>query len=206
MLTSLDKGKFAAVVFENMERFLSMSKWNKELLLKYCREYHVGIVGFLRPAAEEPAVVPPRPGFPHTVHSRLELYNARLNPDSPVLRLTRPGEVYRGQLPGDWSVLVPPNSSYVPVAWAQPLYPPAPVNGSSEPTELVTVLQDPGIGDQVPKVLFGSGFQFWLHRLLFLDALSFLSHGKLSLPLQRHLLIDIDDIFVGERGHSHEAC
>ena len=33
-----------------------------------------------------------------------------------------------------------------------------------------------------------------------LDSISYLSHGKLSLPLQRYLLIDIDDIFVAERG------
>jgi heparan sulfate N-deacetylase/N-sulfotransferase NDST2 len=36
--------------------------------------------------------------------------------------------------------------------------------------------------------------------LIFLDSISFLSHGKLSLPLERYVLIDIDDIFVGEKG------
>lgn len=42
--------------------------------------------------------------------------------------------------------------------------------------------------------------KFWLHKLLFLDSLSFLSHGQLSISLQRYLLVDVDDIFVGERG------
>jgi len=36
---------------------------------------------------------------------------------------------------------------------------------------------------------------------LFLDALSYLSNGKLSLPLERHIQIDIDDMFVGSRGN-----
>jgi heparan sulfate-N-deacetylase. len=49
-------------------------------------------------------------------------------------------------------------------------------------------------------VYFGSGLRFWLHRLLFLDSLSYLSHGQLSLSLNRTFLVDIDDIFVGERG------
>lgn len=49
-------------------------------------------------------------------------------------------------------------------------------------------------------MLFGSGMKFWLHKLLFLDSLSFLSHGQLSINLQRYLLVDVDDIFVGERG------
>lgn len=65
---------------------------------------------------------------------------------------------------------------------------------------LATVIQDQGKLDGVNRVLFGSGLQFWLHKLLFLDALSYLSHGQLSLSLDRYILVDIDDIFVGEKG------
>lgn len=60
--------------------------------------------------------------------------------------------------------------------------------------------QDQGLFDGIQRVIFGNGFDFWIHRLIMLDAISFLSHGKLSLPLQRYILIDIDDIFVGEKG------
>ena len=49
-------------------------------------------------------------------------------------------------------------------------------------------------------MFFGAGLDFWLHKPLFLDALSFLSHGKFSIPLERYILIDIDDIFVGKSG------
>lgn len=49
-------------------------------------------------------------------------------------------------------------------------------------------------------MIFGNGFDFWIHKLLLLDSISYLSHGKLSLPLVRYLLIDVDDIFVGEQG------
>lgn len=54
--------------------------------------------------------------------------------------------------------------------------------------------------DNIQRVIFGAGFKFWLHKLLFLDSLSYLSHGQLSISLTRKILIDIDDIFVGERG------
>lgn len=54
--------------------------------------------------------------------------------------------------------------------------------------------------DGIQRILFGGGLRFWLHKLLFLDSLSYLSHGQLSVNLQRLLLVDIDDIFVGERG------
>ena len=60
--------------------------------------------------------------------------------------------------------------------------------------------QDCGNFDGIQRVLFGSGLEFWLHRLLLLDAMSFLSHGKLSTSLQRYIQVDIDDIFVGQQG------
>ncbi|KAF6212232.1 hypothetical protein GE061_012753 [Apolygus lucorum] len=59
---------------------------------------------------------------------------------------------------------------------------------------------DHGGFDNIQRVFFGSGLRFWLHRLLFLDALSYLSHGQLSISLNRYILVDVDDIFVGERG------
>jgi len=64
----------------------------------------------------------------------------------------------------------------------------------------VPVIHDRGTLDGVQRVLFGGGFRFWLHRLLFLDSLSFLSHGKFSSSLERYILVDIDDIFVGKPG------
>jgi len=62
------------------------------------------------------------------------------------------------------------------------------------------VILDRGGHDGVRRILFGSGFEFWLHRILFLDALSFLSRGQLSQPLDRFILVDVDDIFVGRSG------
>ncbi|CAG0918609.1 unnamed protein product [Notodromas monacha] len=54
--------------------------------------------------------------------------------------------------------------------------------------------------DGIDRVLFGAPLNFWLHRLIFLDALSFLSRGRLSVPLMRYIQLDIDDIFVGKQG------
>lgn len=62
------------------------------------------------------------------------------------------------------------------------------------------MIQDHGHFDSIQRVIFGSGLKFWLHKLLFLDSLSYLSHGQLSISLNRKLLVDIDDIFVGEKG------
>lgn len=120
-----------------------------------------------------------------------------LNSASPVLRVARAGGVYQGPLPGDdWSVFSANHTTYEPVAWGS--------NNSfgtvDEYTPLATVMQDHGMYDGISRMLFGSGLKFWLHRLLFLDSLSYLSKGLLSISLERQVLVDIDDIFVGETG------
>ncbi|KAL0840189.1 hypothetical protein ABMA28_015479 [Loxostege sticticalis] len=197
VLTTLDKGRYGVIVFESLSKYANMDKWNRELLDKYCREYSVGVVAFATPG-EETLVGAQLKGFPLFMHTNLRLKDATLNPASPVLRLARAGETAWGALPGDhWTVFRANSSTYEPVAWAlrQNEY-----GTTEERVPLATVIQDHGRWDGVQRVLFGSGLQFWLHRLLFLDALSYLSHGQLSLSLDRWILVDIDDIFVGERG------
>ncbi|XP_076368391.1 bifunctional heparan sulfate N-deacetylase/N-sulfotransferase-like isoform X2 [Tachypleus tridentatus] len=199
LLTNHDKGKYAVIVFENYEKYLSMNKWNRGLLDKYCIEYNVGIIGFV-PSKEETFIGAQLKGFPLFISTNLKLKDYYLNPSSSILRLTRAGEVHYGELPaGDWTIFKTNDSSYEALAWARPQHF---VPASSEDISpfLPVIVQDHGLYDGIHRVLFGNGFKFWLHKLLFLDSVSFLSHGKLSFPLQRYLLIDIDDIFVGEKG------
>lgn len=199
VLTNLDKGRYGVIVFENLDKYLSMDKWNRELLDKYCREYSVGIVGFMS-ASEETLVGAQLKGFPLYVHTNLRLRDASLNPSSPVLRLTRAGDTAWGPLPGnDWAVFQHNHSTYEPLEFAQKNTLDYPNDGGIQPP-LTTVLQDHGKLDNIQRIFFGAGLKFWLHRLLFLDALSYLSHGQLSVSLNRMILVDIDDIFVGERG------
>ncbi|XP_037933336.1 bifunctional heparan sulfate N-deacetylase/N-sulfotransferase [Teleopsis dalmanni] len=201
VLTNLDKGRYGVIVFENLDKYLHMDKWNRELLDKYCREYSVGIVGFVTPS-EETLVAAQLRGFPLFVHTNLRLRDASLNPNSPVLRLTRAGETAWGVLPGDdWAIFQHNHTTYEPIEWAQRNIQDYPADsGGQVQMPLTTVLQDHGQFDGIQRVLFGSSLRFWLHRLLFLDALSYLSHGQLSLNLERMILVDIDDIFVGEKG------
>lgn len=49
-----------------------MDKWNRELLDKYCREYLVGIIGFINPG-EETLVGVQLKGFPLFIHTNLKL-------------------------------------------------------------------------------------------------------------------------------------
>ncbi|PNF18256.1 Bifunctional heparan sulfate N-deacetylase/N-sulfotransferase [Cryptotermes secundus] len=199
VLTNLDKGKYGVIVFENLNKYLQMDKWNRELLDKYCREYSVGIVGF-NPPSEETLVGAQLRGFPLFIHTNLRLKDAALNAGSPVLRLTRAGETAWGELPGeDWTIFSANHSTYEPLAWATRNSEDF-LSAEMSRTPLATVIQDHGVYDGIQRVLFGGGLRFWLHKLLFLDSLSYLSHGQLSVSLQRFLLVDVDDIFVGEKG------
>lgn len=72
VLTNLDKGRYGVIVFENFNKYLQMDKWNRELLDKYCREYFVGVIGFISPE-EETYVGSQLKGFPLFIHTNLKL-------------------------------------------------------------------------------------------------------------------------------------
>lgn len=200
VLTNQDKGRYGVIVFENLDKYLHMDKWNRELLDKYCKEFSVGVIGFIS-HSDETLVGAQLKNLPLFVHTNLKLRDASLNPASPILRLTRAGDTAWGELPGnDWAVFQHNHSTYEALEWAQKNIVDYPTNDGQVHPPLPTVIQDHGKFDGIQRVLFGSGLKFWLHRLLFLDCLSYLSNGQLSLSLSRMILVDIDDIFVGERG------
>ncbi|KAJ3653401.1 hypothetical protein Zmor_012655, partial [Zophobas morio] len=118
VLTNLDKGRYGVIVFENFNKYLQMDKWNRELLDKYCREYYVGMIGFITPE-EETFVGSQLRGFPLFIHTNLKLKDAALNAASQILRLTRAGETAWGELPGnDWTVFQANHSTYEALEWA----------------------------------------------------------------------------------------
>lgn len=239
-MTSIDKGKYSVIIFENLHKYFRMNRWNRDLLDKYCREYGVGIIGFLvntansentdnhksnNGATYQVKQIKRLYSLPVSVQSNYQLKDYQLNPNSNIFRIARPGSISLGAVPeNNWSVFVlPPNStSFFPVAQALPYnyivdtYPGgykysnlknAGVGHNStmdtqnyQQNLLTTVMQDNGSHDGIRRVIFGNGLNYWLHRLIFLDSLTYLSNGRLSLPLQRYIQIDIDDIFVGERG------
>lgn len=52
VLRNGEKGRFAAILFENYTKYLELDSWNRNMLDKYCGEYDVGIVGFM-PSRDE---------------------------------------------------------------------------------------------------------------------------------------------------------
>ncbi|NWH85576.1 NDST4 sulfotransferase, partial [Aegithalos caudatus] len=199
-LTDNGRGKYAIVIYENILKYVSMDSWNRELLEKYCVEYSVSIIGFHK-ANENSSPSTRLKGLPLQLYNNVALRDCAVNPQSPLLRITRAPRVEKGPLPGeDWTVFQSNHSTYQPVLLTE-LQPARPTPATLPRAALyATVIQDLGLHDGIQRVLFGNNLTFWLHKLIFIDAISFLSGMKLTLSLERYILVDIDDIFVGKEG------
>ncbi|KAL4631345.1 bifunctional heparan sulfate N-deacetylase/N-sulfotransferase 1 [Arapaima gigas] len=199
-LTDKDRGRFTLVIYENILKYVNLDAWNRELLDKYCVEYGVGIIGFFK-ANENSLLSAQLKGFPLFLHSNLGLKDCTVNPKSPLLFITRTREVERGPLPGDdWTVFQSNHSTYEAVLLAKTRSAESVAAVGGTTALHASVVQDLGLHDGIQRVLFGNNLNFWLHKLVFVDAVSFLTGKRLSLSLDRYLLVDIDDIFVGKEG------
>ncbi|XP_063271333.1 bifunctional heparan sulfate N-deacetylase/N-sulfotransferase 4 [Prinia subflava] len=199
-LTDNGRGKYTVVIYENILKYVSMDSWNRELLEKYCVEYSVSIIGFHK-ANENSSPSSRLKGLPLQLYNNVALRDCVVSARSPLLRITKAPRVEKGPLPGeDWTVFQSNHSTFQPVLLAE-LQPARPSPATLPRAALyATVVQDLGLHDGIQRVLFGNNLTFWLHKLVFIDAISFLSGKKLTLSLDRYILVDIDDIFVGKEG------
>ncbi|CAF93150.1 unnamed protein product, partial [Tetraodon nigroviridis] len=183
--------RYTLIIYENILKYVNLDAWNRDLLDKYCVEYGVGVVGFFK-ANENSLLSAQLKGFPLFLHSRLGLRDYRINPAAPLLYITKPNQVEQGPLPGDdWTVFQSNHSTYEPVLLA-----------STRSSEALLAHLGPGpSGPSTPPwVLFGNNLNYWLHKLVFVDAIGYLTGKRLCLSLDRYVLVDVDDIFVGKEG------
>ncbi|XP_016109996.1 bifunctional heparan sulfate N-deacetylase/N-sulfotransferase 2-like [Sinocyclocheilus grahami] len=199
-LMERDVGRYALVIYENILKYVNLDAWNRDLLDKYCTEFGVGIIGFFK-ANENSLLSAQLKGFPLFLHSNLGLRDYHINPAAPLLYITKPNEVEQGPLPGDdWTVFQSNHSTYEPVLLALTKSSEALAHLGPHRALHATVVQDLGLHDGIQRVLFGNNISFWLHKLIFVDAIAYLTGKRLCLSLERHLLVDVDDIFVGKEG------
>ncbi|ERE87012.1 bifunctional heparan sulfate N-deacetylase/N-sulfotransferase 1-like protein [Cricetulus griseus] len=199
-LTDNVKGKYVLIIYENILKYINMDSWNRSLLDKYCVEYGVGIIGFHKTSEKNLQSFQFR-GFPFSISGNLAVKDCCINPHSPLLRVTKSSKLDRGSLPGtDWTVFQINHSTYQPVIFAKVTTPENISPPISKGAFYATIIHDLGLHDGIQRVLFGNNLNFWLHKLIFIDAISFLSGKRLTLSLDRYILVDIDDIFVGKEG------
>ncbi|XP_038130571.1 bifunctional heparan sulfate N-deacetylase/N-sulfotransferase 4 isoform X1 [Cyprinodon tularosa] len=203
-LTEKGRGRYSLIIYENLLKYAHADTWNRQLLHQYCTEYRVGIIGFYRSTENSPSVLKLR-GLPLVLRTNQALWDCCVVSSSPLLHLTKPG-TDRGALPGeDWTSFSSNHSTFQAVLLARTKEGAGAGSGDNAGPGFslglqATVVQDMGLYDGVRRVLFGQGLGYWLHRLILVDAISYLTDRKLTLGLDRHVLVDIDDIFVGKEG------
>lgn len=217
-LTSFGVGKFSVVIFESIKFYLALGKANKDLIDDYCRKFAIGIVLFTEQEAYEPDTHVFEE-FHFAVKTGVNnLQNVELNPSACLLRLTRAGGIIEKPPNLKWNVFFPNHSTYEAVEFAtlevaittirsdkqglanKVSFENAIPDKEVKSTKYTTVLTDTGHLDGVRRVYFGSGLTFWLHKLLFIDALAFVSRRQFAQSLERRFVVDVDDIFVGKTG------
>ena len=216
-LTHEGVGRFSTVIFESIKFYLSLGKANRQVIDQYCRQFGIGIVLM----TEQENYGPNAHTFDE-LHLGIktglsDLQNVELNPSACILRLTRAGGFIENPPKIKWNSFFPNHSTYEAVEFAVQGIATATLRSSKQnrasdkfenavfeekvtSTKHITVLTDLGHLDGIRRVYFGGGLSFWLHKLLFIDALAFLSRGQFAHSLERRILVDIDDIFVGKTG------
>ncbi|XP_070805314.1 bifunctional heparan sulfate N-deacetylase/N-sulfotransferase 3 isoform X2 [Pituophis catenifer annectens] len=198
VLIDKNKGKYLLIIYENISKYVNMDSWNRGLLDKYCGEFSVGMIGFQKSNDNTLQTFKLR-GVPFQIHGNVGIKDCCINPHSSLLHLTKPSKLDKGPLPGsDWTVFHINHSAYQPVVFAKVRVPENLPPAAIKNVLHATVIHDLGLHDGIQRVLFGNNLNFWLHKLIFIDAVSFLTGKRLPLSLDRYILVDIDDIFVGK--------
>lgn len=211
-------GRFSAVIFESIKFYVTLGKAYRQLIDDYCRKFVVGIVLFTEQEAYESNTHTFKEFHLDIKTGISDLRNVELNPSACLLRLTKAGGIIENPPKLKWTAFVPNHSTYEAVEFAKQeiafttLHTDKQTSTSAvefedvilkegvESTRHITVLTDLGHLDGIQRVYFGSGLSFWLNKLLFLDTLTFVSRGYFARSLERRIVVDIDDIFVGKVG------
>lgn len=190
------KDAYSVIIFEKLSTYSKLSSIDFNILKKYCKKFNIGIIGFI--LNEEDINVFKKQGLTGIINKVNNNYH--INNQSPLLRITKGGTLplvpyITSHLQSNCTLFLSNHTTYDPVTFTHSAHCSIP----SPHCILSPIVIDKGLIDGIDKVIFGTDFHFWLHTLIFLDALYLQSRGDLHLPLERHILVDIDDVFVGRQ-------
>ena len=189
--------EFAAVVFTSLRAYMQLSKDDRRLLSEYCAHYKVGMIVF---------VTSPDTGQDDLPIIALPLKNPTeytVNKSSQILRITKPADSIKlNAVYKPWYHFKMPDSSSTSSS--------STTTTSSSPSSSViayahgtdalgrtgkypVAIVSTGATSGERTVFFNNGFHVWVERMLFLDALFYVSRGRLNMPMERYILVDVDD-------------
>ena len=169
-----------------------MEAQKRESLDKYCKQFKVGILAFVPSGVDKVTDVDVsdkanNQSSVFTVTSQLTLLEAATM-NHEMLRMIKQNISFReARSYANWLKFRCLSTRCSPV-----------LSGVfSDGSEGPIVIEDKD--SDIAKILIGGShvLHFWFMKLVFIDALHFLTRGEVSFPLTRYVLVDIDDIFVG---------
>lgn len=210
--------RYHTIIFTSHYIYDEMDSYNKNILLKHCLNFKIGIVIFADIMhVNTQTKFHSLKTLPVLIQSGIiSLRDLHVEKNS-MLRITKAGNTLKGIIHGKRHALFhTSHKSFEPVASATK------INGTLEKWSFlksvlkseeeidriktkndkgVIVMFDQGKFDGIRRVLFGTTpTNSWLTQLIFLDALSVLSNNVFGFNTDRFMQIDIDDIFVGQSG------
>lgn len=198
-------GKYSLLVFVNIKTYLDLKPNVRQLVKLYCKKFSVGILYFI---SNHVGYVPEFRFEVIKPQKERQTLDVEVNGNSRLLRVTRRGgSTVRPSVPKGqgtrWSFLRydPRNTPYETVEYAKSRRQRRKRDLETASTEQASVILDDGKTDGIKKVFFGGGFPFFLHTMLFMDSLEYLSpDSPVVFSLERYLQIDVDDIFIAKSG------
>ncbi|XP_065063486.1 bifunctional heparan sulfate N-deacetylase/N-sulfotransferase 3-like isoform X2 [Rhopilema esculentum] len=213
--TNHDSIKYSGFIFDNFQIYENLDIWTKSELHDFCKKYNLGIILLCAIDYKKESEYIKLKSLPLWIKFSMKgLYDTELNPNSPILRMTKAGQVLKFQHRFKHSVFWSNHSSFEPVSYSYRDSAPIEKNFVLDDvaetkkyiyrvnrSKFVTIMYDKGEFDGIKKVFFGGRIDgLWQYHLLLLDALTVFSKGKLGRPLTQWILVDIDDIFVARTG------
>lgn len=201
----LSVGRYSLVIFVDIKTYLELKPNVQQIVMLYCKKFGTGLLFFISNH------VGTLPEFGIEVikpQKEKQTLDVEVNENSKLLRLTRRGGstikpyVQKGQ-GTRWCFLRydPSVTPYETVEYVVNRQQRLKRDLEIAVTDQATVLLDDGRKDGVKKVFFGGGFPFFLHTMLFMDSLEYLSPiSPTVFSLERYLQIDVDDIFISKSG------
>ena len=199
MTKDASKAKYSLIIFYEFQTFLSLSRLVRDVINNYCAKFKAGQIFFAGN------------NYGRISEFNLEIkrlgkdksHSLRVNPDSKILWITKPGvETAKPSRTRQTYIRVFSfDDRYETVAYIVPTGGAAETRSSvrAEDTKIAMLL-DKGEKAGIKRIFTTLNSAFFLHGLLFLDALKHLSVLPSKYTLQRYIQVDIDDIFIGKTG------
>ncbi|CAI4222133.1 unnamed protein product [Auanema sp. JU1783] len=187
-LTTALHGRFSLVIIENYYKYLNLPKWNRQIVDKYCSEYHVPIVAFISSRTNDTFERARIKGSRVYLRQNQKIFSVRVE-QSKIHRVLRIGATRYAETAKNWVLFEKSDNLEIVVSATD-----------SKNRSLAAVIWEKNADDGVERVLFGHNLTDWVIKTTFHDVLWHFSAFDSRSSLTRFVQVDIDDIFVGARG------